>query len=106
MIASAAEQEDVDVIQTFDSLRRAQYDLSDLMKLLRAKGMQDVTVLVGGIIPEVDIPALQEDGIAGIFLPEHFYAGDCGVCAGARSRAHLGKVFTSDCVPWHGCYDV
>lgn len=39
------------------------------MSLLREKGMTNVTVLVGGIIPEADIPALKQSGIAGIFLP-------------------------------------
>src|SRR5208282_4143630 len=40
-----------------------------LMNLLREKGMQDVIVLVGGIIPEADIPAMKQSGIAEIFLP-------------------------------------
>jgi methylmalonyl-CoA mutase C-terminal domain/subunit len=31
--------------------------------------MHDVTVLVGGIIPEADIPAMKQSGIAEIFLP-------------------------------------
>jgi methylmalonyl-CoA mutase C-terminal domain/subunit len=39
------------------------------MSLLKSKGMDDVTVLVGGIIPEADIPDLKKSGIAGIFLP-------------------------------------
>jgi methylmalonyl-CoA mutase C-terminal domain/subunit len=69
MIASAAEQEDVDVIGLSILSGAHNTICPDLMKLLRAKGMQDVTVLVGGIIPEADIPALREDGIAGIFLP-------------------------------------
>jgi len=34
-----------------------------------AKGMGDVTVLLGGTIPEADIPALKKAGIAEIFLP-------------------------------------
>jgi len=36
---------------------------------LRAKGMNDVTVLIGGIIPDADIPALKQAGIAEVFLP-------------------------------------
>ena len=40
-----------------------------LFYLLREKGMTDVIVLVGGIIPEADIPALKKAGIAEIFLP-------------------------------------
>jgi methylmalonyl-CoA mutase, C-terminal domain len=39
------------------------------MELLRAKHMDDVIVLVGGIIPEADIPNLKKAGIAEIFLP-------------------------------------
>jgi len=31
--------------------------------------MDDVTVLIGGIIPDADIPALKQAGIAEVFLP-------------------------------------
>jgi methylmalonyl-CoA mutase C-terminal domain/subunit len=69
MIASAAVQEDVDVIG-LSILSGAHNTLCpQLMKLLHEKGMQDVTVLVGGIIPEADIPALKQAGIAEIFPP-------------------------------------
>ncbi len=69
MIASAAEQEDVDVIG-LSILSGAHNTLCpQLMELLRQKGMQDVLVLVGGIIPEADIPGLKQAGIAAIFLP-------------------------------------
>src|SRR6202007_2167605 len=69
MIASAAEQEDVDVIG-LSILSCAHNTLCpQLMELLRAKHMDDVTVLVGGIIPEADIPSLKKAGIAEIFLP-------------------------------------
>ena len=37
--------------------------------VVREKGMHDVTVLIGGIIPEPDIPALKKAGIAEVFLP-------------------------------------
>jgi methylmalonyl-CoA mutase C-terminal domain/subunit len=36
---------------------------------LREAGMTDVLVVVGGIIPDVDIPRLNEIGITGVFLP-------------------------------------
>ena len=39
------------------------------MELLRAQGLDDVLVVVGGIIPDVDIPKLREMGVKGIFLP-------------------------------------
>lgn len=69
MIASAAEQEDVDVIG-LSILSGAHNTLCmRLMDLLRQKRMGDVAVVVGGIIPEADIAALKNAGIAEIFLP-------------------------------------
>jgi methylmalonyl-CoA mutase, C-terminal domain len=69
MIASAAEQEDVDVIG-LSILSGAHNTLCPrLLDLLRQKQMSDVIVLVGGIIPEADIPALKKAGIAEVFLP-------------------------------------
>src|SRR5580700_10337780 len=69
MIASAALQEDVDVIG-LSILSGAHNTLApQLMALLKQNGMDDVTVLLGGTIPAADIPALKEAGIAGIFLP-------------------------------------
>jgi len=69
MIASAAAQEDVDVIG-LSILSGAHNTLCpQLMELLRQKGMSDVTVLVGGIIPQADIASLKKAGVAEIFLP-------------------------------------
>jgi methylmalonyl-CoA mutase, C-terminal domain len=69
MIASAAVQEDVDVIG-LSILSGAHNTLCpQLMSLLRDKGMNEATVVLGGIIPEADIPALKKAGIAEIFLP-------------------------------------
>ncbi|MGD0962789.1 MAG: cobalamin B12-binding domain-containing protein [Candidatus Acidiferrales bacterium] len=69
MIASAAVQEDVDVIG-LSILSGAHNTLCPrLMDLLRQHDMMDVTVLIGGIIPEADIPALKKAGIAEVFLP-------------------------------------
>lgn len=69
MIAAAALQEDVDVVG-LSILSGAHNTLCPrLLQLLREKGMPDVIVLIGGIIPESDIPALKEAGIAGVFLP-------------------------------------
>jgi methylmalonyl-CoA mutase C-terminal domain/subunit len=69
MIAAAAEQEDVDVIGLSILSGAHSTICPELMRLLQAKGMTDVAVLVGGIIPEADIPALKQVGVAGIFLP-------------------------------------
>jgi methylmalonyl-CoA mutase C-terminal domain/subunit len=69
MIASASAQEDVDVIG-LSILSGAHNTICPrLMELLREKGMNDVTVLIGGIIPEADIPPLKKAGIAEVFLP-------------------------------------
>jgi methylmalonyl-CoA mutase, C-terminal domain len=69
MIASAAVQEDVDVIG-LSILSGAHNTLCpQLMNLLREKGMTEVIVLLGGIIPEADISGLKQAGIAEIFLP-------------------------------------
>jgi len=69
MIASAAVQEDVDVIG-LSILSGAHNTLCpQLMDLLHKKGMDDVVVLVGGIIPDADIPGLKKAGVAEIFLP-------------------------------------
>src|ERR1700681_2105470 len=69
MIATSALQEDVDVIG-LSILSGAHNTICPrLMELLREKEMTDVTVLIGGIIPEADIPALKQAGIAEVFLP-------------------------------------
>ena len=69
MIASAAEQEDVDVIGLSILSGAHNTICPELMKLLRSKHMDDVTVVLGGIIPEADIPVLKKAGIAEVFLP-------------------------------------
>ena len=69
MIASAAIQEDVDVIGLSILSGAHNTICARLMELLRAKDMTDVTVLIGGIIPEADIADLKKSGIAVIFLP-------------------------------------
>src|SRR5205823_8049339 len=40
-----------------------------VLELLRKAGLEDVGVLVGGIIPEVDVPKLREMGVARVFGP-------------------------------------
>ena len=40
-----------------------------VMELLHEKGLDDVLVVVGGIIPDVDLPKLHDVGVKGIFLP-------------------------------------
>jgi methylmalonyl-CoA mutase C-terminal domain/subunit len=68
-IASAALQEDADVIGLSILSGAHNHIAPRLMQLLKEKGLDDVLVLVGGIIPGVDIPKLKEIGVKGIFLP-------------------------------------
>jgi methylmalonyl-CoA mutase, C-terminal domain len=68
-IVAAALQEDADAIGLSILSGAHMHICPRLMALLREKGLDDVLVLVGGIIPDVDIPKLQEIGVRGIFLP-------------------------------------
>jgi methylmalonyl-CoA mutase C-terminal domain/subunit len=68
-IVAAALQEDADFIGLSILSGAHMHICPKLMDLLHAKGLDHVQVLVGGIIPDVDIPKLKEMGIAGIFLP-------------------------------------
>ncbi len=68
-IVMAALQEDVDCIG-LSILSGAHMVLCPrLMELLRERKMQDVLVVVGGIIPEEDISKLKQIGVSEIFLP-------------------------------------
>jgi len=69
MIAGAALQEDADVIGLSILSGAHNHIAPRLMDLLKAKGLDDVLVVIGGIIPDVDIPKLKEIGVRGIFLP-------------------------------------
>ncbi len=69
MIVNAALQEDVDVIG-LSILSGAHLELvPPIMALLREKGLDDLIVLVGGIIPNEDKPALKAMGVAEVFGP-------------------------------------
>lgn len=69
MIVEAALQEDVDVIG-LSILSGAHMALVPrVFELLRAEGLDDMIVIVGGIIPDDDIPALREMGVSAVFGP-------------------------------------
>src|SRR5712691_4214110 len=68
-IVSAALQEDANVIGLSILSGAHNHIAPRLMELLKEKGLDDVLVLIGGIIPDVDIPKLKSIGIGGIFLP-------------------------------------
>jgi methylmalonyl-CoA mutase C-terminal domain/subunit len=68
-IAAAALQEDADVIGLSILSGAHMHICPRLMELLKEKGLEHVTVLVGGIIPDQDIAKLKAMGISGVFLP-------------------------------------
>ncbi len=69
MIVAAALQEDVDVVGLSILSGAHMTLLPKVTRLLREKGMDDVLVTAGGIIPDDDIPALKAAGIAEVFGP-------------------------------------
>ncbi len=68
-IVAAALQEDADVIGLSILSGAHNHIVPRLMSLLRERGLDDVLVLVGGIIPDVDVPTLKALGVKGVFLP-------------------------------------
>src|SRR3974377_910834 len=68
-IVSAAVQEDVDVIAMSCLSGAHSYLFPKVMEILKGKGISDILVLGGGIIPEEDVTALKSAGIAEIFTP-------------------------------------
>jgi len=68
-IVAAAEQEDADVIG-LSILSGAHLAICRrVLELVSERGLDDVRVFVGGIIPSQDIPELKELGVAEVFLP-------------------------------------
>jgi len=69
MVVAAASQEDVDVIG-LSILSGAHMTLVPrIVELAKEKGLGKVLFLVGGIIPDDDVPALRQMGIGGVFGP-------------------------------------
>jgi methylmalonyl-CoA mutase C-terminal domain/subunit len=68
-IVTAALQEDADVIGLSMLSGAHNHIAPQVTALLREKGLDDVLVVIGGIIPDVDIPALKSAGVKGIFPP-------------------------------------
>jgi methylmalonyl-CoA mutase C-terminal domain/subunit len=69
MVATAALQEDVDVVG-LSILSGAHLTLVPrITRLLAEQGQGDVLVTVGGIIPDDDVPTLKDAGVAAVFGP-------------------------------------
>lgn len=68
-IVSAAIQEDADVLGLSILSGAHNVLFPKIMNLLKEKGVDDITVIVGGIIPDKDVHFLEKIGISKIFLP-------------------------------------
>ena len=69
MVVNAALQEDVDAIGVSILSGAHNTVFTKIMGLLKEKGMNDVLVTGGGIIPEADIQTLQDLGVGKLFAP-------------------------------------
>ena len=69
MIASAAIQEDADAIGLSLLSGAHNHLFPRVNELMRAKGLEDVLLFGGGIIPEEDVPFLREHGVERVFPP-------------------------------------
>ena len=68
-IVAAAIQEDVDGIGLSSLAGAHDYLFPRIVELLKEKGVDDIVVFGGGIVPEEDISKLKEAGIREIFTP-------------------------------------
>lgn len=68
-IAGAALEEDADVVGLSILSGAHLHICARLMQVLRERGLDDVRVVIGGIIPDADVPMLKQMGIAEVFQP-------------------------------------
>lgn len=88
-IVTAALQEDADVIGLSILSGAHNHICPEVMRLLKARGLNDVLVVLGGIIPDADLPGLAAMGITGVFRPGTRMQGIIDFIAQhARSRDH------------------
>lgn len=86
-IVEAAVQEDVDVV-ALSIMTSGQMQIArELIPGLKRAGLDDVLVIMGGIIPEVDFEPLMALGVHRVFMP-----GQPGSVVAEYIRAHVGEV--------------
>ena len=69
MIADAALQEDVDAVGRSILSGAHNELLPRIVNVMRDRGLEDIPVIAGGIIPDEDVIALKKLGVAGVFGP-------------------------------------
>jgi methylmalonyl-CoA mutase C-terminal domain/subunit len=87
MIAEAALQEDVDAVGVSILSGAHMTLLPRILDLLQRQGQGHVRVLVGGIIPDDDVPTLQDLGVAAVFGPGASTAAVIAAFRSATSRS-------------------
>ncbi len=71
-IVAAAVQEDVDCVGLSILSGSHLHLVPEIIAGLRASGMGEVPVVLGGIIPDADAAALMDDGVAAVFTPKDY----------------------------------
>ena len=96
-IVSAALQEDADVIGLSILSGAHMHICPRIMELLKEEGLNDVLVVIGGIIPDVDIVKLNDDGHQGRLHPRHADAAHRRLHQPQRAIARRAGVAESVC---------
>lgn len=87
-VVAAAEQEDVDVIGV-SVLSGGHIEIArQLTDQLRARGVDDIGTVVGGVIPAADIPRIQEAGVDAVIRPGSSTEEVVATVEGAARRTH------------------
>ena len=90
-IVATAMQEDADVIALSVLSGAHDYLFPRVMELVREKGIPDVLVVGGGIIPDEDIPAMKAVGIAEIFGPGTYTADIISTSGNTSAKTDPGS---------------
>lgn len=69
MIVNAAVQEDVEAIGLSILSGAHMRYFTEVVEGLKERGAEDITVFGGGIVPDQDLPALEEMGVGAVFTP-------------------------------------
>jgi methylmalonyl-CoA mutase, C-terminal domain len=94
-VVELAVQEDVDVIG-ISSLATDHLIVPDLMRALREAGLQDVAVIVGGIVPEAERGLLADAGVSAVFGPGTLRDEIVACASRLGARAHAAKLISSE----------
>ncbi len=104
-IVNAALQEDADVIGLSILSGAHNHICPRVTQLLKKKGLDDVLVIVGGIIPDLDVPHLRRDRDRGDLSARQFDDRHHCLCQGPRQATPLNCSSVLTYRPWRGSLD-